>query len=400
MSVAKFNNGEQMMQYVNKKIDVLKKEHEEEVKETYYLGREYTVEEYEQIIDELQQKLRNIPEFESNGFISSSDLRREYLNNCAREINYVKEDLSKCLKFQQYIEERKQQLMKTPCNTEMIACNLMEYIKKQVKYYHQDILTEYYDMFVAKVKTLIPSNKDYEATIKSVYMNKNGKKAMQLLNSFADRLITVLSTIAFGVRNLEIKGTIKEFKDVESLMKNKITLVIRYIYDCVYNFIKSEIDCVPNEQLACSAFVKTYTESLMGSMNNAIVNRLPLILDDEFNQRIENFKADLRENPALKVMIKSSDVETKSIVNEGPIVEEVEDESTLVIPNEKPTLEKFIESLPNIPIELNELTKMYNQYFGVNISNNSLSKIKDFRNNFDVSRKCVNKSKKTFYTKK
>ena len=183
-------------------------------------------------------------------------------------------------------------------------------------------------------------------------------------------------------------------------MQNKITLVIRYIYDCVYNFIKSEIDCVPNEQLACSAFVKTYTESLMGSMNNAIVNRLPLILDDEFNQRIENFKADLRENPALKVMIKSSDVETKSIVNEGPIVEEVEDESTLVIPNEKPTLEKFIESLPNTPIELSELTKMYNQYFGVNISNNSLSKIKDFRNNFDVSRKCVNKSKKTFYTKK
>ena len=141
----------------------------------------------------------------------------------------------------------------------------------------------------------------------------------------------------------------------------------------------------------------------MGSMNNAIVNRLPAVLDEEFIERIQNLKEDLKENPVLKVMIKSnSDVEMKAIVNEGPIVEEVEEveESVLIIPNERPTIEKFIESLPNTPIELSELTKMYNQYFGVNISNNSLSKIKDFRNNFDVSRKCVNKSKKTFYTKK
>ena len=409
MSVVKFNNDEQMMQYINSKIDLLKKEHEEEVKNTYYLGKEYTVEEYEQMIDELQQKTRNIPEFESNQYISASDLKQEYLRNCIREINYVKEDLSKCLKFKQYIEERKQQLLKTPRNTDMITNNLMEYIKKQVKYYHQDILTEYYDMFIAKVKTLIPDDKDYEKTIKNVYMNKNGKKSMQLLNSFADRLITALCNISFGVRNLEIKGSIKGFKDVESLMKNKITLVISYIYDCVYNFIKSEIDFIPDEQLTCSAFVKTYTESLMGSMNNAIVNRLPSVLDEEFNQRIQNLKEDLSENPALKVMIKSDDVERKSIVDEGPIVEEVDEaqgagaiglEPAFVIPNEKPTLEKFIESLPNTPIELSELTNMYNQYFSVNISNNSLSKIKDFRNHFDVNRKCINKSKKTFYTKK
>lgn len=412
MSVVKFSNDEQrvelavqntLMQYVNKQIDLLKREHEEEVKDTYYLGKEYTVEEYEQIIDELQQKTRNIPEFESNEYISASDLKQEYLRNCAREINYVKEDLSKCLKFKQYIEERKQQLMKTPRNEEMIVNNLIEYIKKQVKYYHQDILTEYYDMFVAKVNALIPNDKDYERTIKSVYTNKNGKKAMQLLNSFSDRLISVLSNIAFGFRNVEIKGSLKGFKDVERLIKNKITSVINGIYDCVYNFIKSEIDCIPNEQLTCSAFVKTYTESLMGSMNNAIVNRLPAVLDEEFNQRIQNLKEDLRENPALKVMIKShEDVEMKAIAKDGPIVEEVEEveEPTLVIPNEKPTLEKFIESLPNTPIEISELTTMYNQYFGVNISNNSLSKIKDFRNHFDVSRKCVNKSKKTFYTKK
>ena len=66
MSVVKFNNDEQMMQYVNSQIDLLKKEHEEEVKNTYYLGKEFSVEEYEQMIDELQQKTRNIPEFESN----------------------------------------------------------------------------------------------------------------------------------------------------------------------------------------------------------------------------------------------------------------------------------------------------------------------------------------------
>ena len=123
MSVVKFNNDEQMMQYINSKIDLLKKEHEEEVKNTYYLGKEYTVEEYEQMIDELQQKTRNIPEFESNQYISASDLKQEYLRNCIREINYVKEDLSKCLKFKQYIEERKQQLLKTPRNTCLLYTN-------------------------------------------------------------------------------------------------------------------------------------------------------------------------------------------------------------------------------------------------------------------------------------
>ena len=56
MSIVKINNEEQFIKFVDNKINVLHKEHEEDVKKTYYLKKEYSVEEYEKMIEDLYEK--------------------------------------------------------------------------------------------------------------------------------------------------------------------------------------------------------------------------------------------------------------------------------------------------------------------------------------------------------
>ena len=301
----------------------------------------------------------------------------------------------------------------------MLTENLIEYIKKQVNYYHRDLMLEYFDMFVEKVKGMVPKDKNYDSTIKSIYRNRNGKKAMEILDSFADKLMSALTTISYGFKNMKIDGTMKEsqggkaflpYRTVEDLMKNKFTNLIEKIYNCIFHFIKDEIECIPgDDELTSSEFVKIYAESLMGNMNNAIINNLPAILDDEFSDRIEYLKEDLSANVVIK-SISYGNNEQAIKASTKPVVEEIEDDNeqsanVVVISKVNPekkkaismNLENFIESLPNDYIELKELTEMYNKFFGVNISTLSLGKLKGFKENFEIKRKTVNKVKSTYY---
>lgn len=456
MSIVKINNEEQFLKFVDNKINVLHKEHEEDVKKTYYLKKEYSVEEYEKIIEDLYEKIRHPPVFKSDNeaqradakasYITPLQIKEEYIKNIEEEIKLVRSDLSKALGYQQYVNEERQRLMKIPRNNEMLTENLIEYIKKQVNYYHRDLMLEYFDMFVEKVKGMVPKDKNYDSTIKSIYRNRNGKKAMKILDSFADKLISALTTISYGFRNIKIKpygqdaehhGTMKEtqngkafmpYRTVEDLMKNKFTNIIEKIYNCIYNFIKNEIECIPgDDELTSSEFVKIYAESLMGNMNNAIINNLPAILDDEFSDRIEYLKEDLSANVVIKSISYGNNEQARPMVaapraikaSTKPVVEEIEDETygrgtschneqsanVVVIPKVNPenkksismNLENFIESLPDDYIELKELTEMYNKFFGVNISTLSLGKLKGFKENFEIKRKTVNKVKSTYY---
>ncbi len=456
MSIVKINNEEQFIKFVDNKINVLHKEHEEDVKKTYYLKKEYSVEEYEKIIEDLYEKIRHPPVFKSDNeaqradakasYITPLQIKEEYIKNIEEEIKLVRSDLSKALGYQQYVNEERQRLMKIPRNNEMLTENLIEYIKKQVNYYHRDLMLEYFDMFVEKVKGMVPKDKNYDSTIKSIYRNRNGKKAMKILDSFADKLISALTTISYGFRNIKIEPygqdaehhvTMKEaqngkafmpYRTVEDLMKNKFTNIIEKIYNCIYNFIKDEIECIPgDDELTSSEFVKIYAESLMGNMNNAIINNLPAILDDEFSDRIEYLKEDLSANVVIKSISYGNNEQARPMVaapraikaSTKPVVEEIEDETygrgtschneqsanVVVIPKVNPenkkaismNLENFIESLPDDYIELKELTEMYNKFFGVNISTLSLGKLKGFKENFEIKRKTVNKVKSTYY---
>ena len=60
----------------------------------------------------------------------------------------------------------------------------------------------------------------------------------------------------------------------------------------------------------------------------------------------------------------------------------------------------FLDLIPNEPIELNELVKRYNNYFGVNISSRSFALLKPVKDSFTKDRSLISGKRITTYIKK
>lgn len=397
---------------INDKLNKLIEEHNKYVKLNYYLHKELTNEEYIQLIREIDEKMS----FPPKKYRYNQLLRETYINQCKEELELIKRDQQRSIDFHLYLQQRKNELSKYPINNDMVISNLSEYIGKRVNYYYKDLVDSYFDMFVEKISKLCPRDKDYTKTITNVYRNKNSKRAMNIIYELIHKVEITLINIIMNLKN----STVVEYYKIQEMIKNLCENLILFTHTLIYNFIERKLDYIDDEEMNDSKAVKIYSEQVMSQLNNTLINELPEELTEELNERFKNKTEDfsIRWKNTFSVDFNSSCKqeleESTDVLNQNKQIIEINHQPLIAekielcpSPNEiydkdseTKSIESFINHLPQEKISINDLVMMYNNYFNGNITTIGLSKIKGFRNHFDITSKKINGKKITFYMKK
>lgn len=448
----------EMTVYVERKLDSFMKQHELDVKLNYYLHREYSSNEYNEMIREIEEKMENPPkekitptddmiliETENANplYVSTEDeilfdedikekkrillqnkkrelekmLREAYINDCKHQIKLIEHDMKKSEDFRIFYTAKKRELENYPKNIEEVIVELRNYIIKEINYYHKDLVDSYFEMFVDKIDKLCPDDKDYTKTISSVYRCKNSKKAMDIIWHFFDIMKTSLITLSMNIKRCKSE----EYYKMYMLLKTEFKKLIDTMHLTIYNFIKMQIDYIDEEsEMSNSQVVKIYSESCMSQLNQALISDLPSLLDEEFKiriqDRIENLEyiwkqqigyefncsksisRDEREVVSELHEPKSNVINTIVEINNKPLVAKVV-KKQIITPTLNISIESFLETLPNESIEVNDLTEMYNKYFGTNVTPRGFGMLKFIKDSFTKVTKVVCGKKITYYLK-
>lgn len=389
-----------VQKFVNDKLAKLDEEHKQYVKESYYLHAEYTNNEYEEMISEIEEKMMRPPK-STDEFTTTEMLRTAWVNDCKREIESIRRDMKRAEDYRMYRQQKEVELDRYPKSNDGVIRNLRDYINEKINYYHKDLVDSYFDMFVDKVQKICPKDKDYTRTIGSVYQNKNSKKAMGILTKFFDTMRNELLKLSLNVKGVQSDL----YFTMEQLLKSQFLKLIERVHTIIYDFIQMKIDYIDEEdEMSDSRAVKVYAENCMCQLNEMLMKELPVLLDEEFKIAIEDRIEDLSYRWKEQIGYEFGKSQ-KMIEQERTTVVEINDKSLVAEVIEKPeevkevSIDSFIETLPNDEIEINELVEMYNNYFGTTKTAVGFGKLKDIKDRF--TKKIVRKSQKkiTYYQK-
>ena len=394
------------------KINKLIEEHKQFVLANNFLHKEFSVNEYQQMIKDIEEKMLNPPEDKikpTDEFTTRQMLKDAYVNLCKREIELLNRDMKRLNDFNSFIESEKIKASKYPKSTDDVIRNMKEFINEKISYYHKDLISSYFDMFVDKVKNLTKKDKDYTKTIESVYRCKNSKTAMNIILKFMDSMKNSLIKMSMNIKNSESI----EFYKMESILKSQCLKLIKKIHYVIYKFIEQQINYIDDEEeMNDSKVVKLYAESCISQLNQVMMKELPEILNEEFSICIEDRMEDLSyiwrnqigcdfvKNKSLtqNVVTKAQDEETTIVeINNKPLVAEVIEVKTQ---DKNKDFNSFLDLIPNESVEVNELTEMYNNYFGVNISSRGFGMLKLVKDSFTKESKIIKGKRVTTYKKK
>lgn len=375
--------------YVENRIQKLMKEHDEVVKEQYYLHKELTDEEYNKLINDLEIRMHNVPEEylkPTNPYTTEKQIQEQWQLMCIKEKGLIERDMKRMHEFKVFIESERKKLMAVPTNSIKLTSNLRDYISKQIHYYYKDIYVTYYDMFHDKIMHLCPESKDYSKTIKSVYDMKQSKKATKILNEFFDKLKSFLYNLVSKFNDIDTNT--QTYMMIEKFMKEKMNSFLMAFDILIGDFIEKQLNYIDDEQMDNSKVAKQYCEHVMAEMNKSLMSDLPEVLNQELNIRCEDFydsfvwyfsnKIDLNslrinkeETPEPKVAQRAAREAVKALT--APVIE-VKSEKSFI---------QFLDSLPDEFIECNELVSKYNEYFGTSYSNVGFGKLKLIKDSFE-----------------
>lgn len=145
----------------------------------------------------------------------------------------------------------------------------------------------------------------------------------------------------------------------------------------------------------------------MSQLNQALISELPQLLDEEFKiriqDRIENLEYVWKQqigyefNNSKQILNDESKVAIVEI-NNKPLVAEVV-KKQINTPTLTVSIESFLETIPNESIEVNDLTEMYNKYFGTNVTTRGFGMLKFIKDSFNKETKVVRGKRITYYLK-
>ena len=398
------NSVQRLEQYKTKVMNKYLSEHSEHVAKHYFLHKELTEEEYNQCINDLEECLLHPPEK-----YNTNELIQSYKDSVQHEILLIKRDQEQTRNFNIFLKEKEEELNQYPTNNSKLLSNLSKYITTRSNYYLKDLFDSYFDMFVEKVTNLCPEDKDYNKTIRSVYTCRHSRKATDSISNIFHKITTTFNSMIQYLNHSPLTC----YYTIQKLLEKEFDSLLSVAHTLIYNFISNRLDCYDDEPMNDSRAVKAFCEMIMSDLNNDLINILPVELGEELSircqDRIEDIDVTFQNQFSISLVnlkpLESptnlkpleSPVNQKQLTISPVIQEKVNQPETR---RTKPTLESFIENLPLTPIELSTLTERYNQTFDTNLSPNSLSKLKNFRQHFDVTRKNINGKSATIYTKK
>ena len=392
------NSVQRLEQYKTNIMNKYRSEHNEHVAKHYFLHKELTEEEYNQCINDLEECLLHPPEK-----YNTAELVKSYKDSVQHEILLIKRDQEQTRNFNIFLREKEDELNQYPTNNSKLLSNLSKYITTRSNYYLKDLFDSYFDMFVEKVTNLCPEDKDYNKTIRSVYTCRNSRKATDSISNIFHKITTTFNSMIQYLNHSPLTC----YYTIQKLLEKEFDSLLSVAHTLIYNFISNRLDCYDDEPMNDSRAVKAFCEMIMSDLNNDLINILPVELGEELSIRCQDRIEDI--DVTFQQRFSISLVNLKPLESLEPPANQKQLTITPIIQEKvnqpetrrtKPTLESFIENLPLTPIELSILTERYNQTFETNLSPNSISKLKNFREHFDVTRDRTNGKNITIYTKK
>lgn len=393
----------QIKAIVDKKINALIKQHEEEISgktsefTKNWFGKEFTLEEYKEMIAKSEEALHKIPpEY------STPEMRIAYQNTVEKEIEYIKQDMQRMLDFKDYLRREERRIYEEyPLNIYQLIDNVKRYIKNRILYYQKEITTEYYESFKDKVMKLYPKDgKDYSRTVSLIFRTKTSKKSMDVIYNFFEMLENKLNVAVsmFGNYN----GN--EYGKLQQLLKSIVEKTIEHFYFVITDFLIEYINCIDDGEMTDSQTVRTYAEYCIREMNAALLKDLPDILNNAMYEKFEDMIETLKYRSNELLGFNVSKIEDKAHTREAessPSITYSEESSDVevVITKPKRDFNDFLKTIGNEAIVADDLVRLYNNYFGVNVNIESLSKKAEFKEHFNVKRVMRSGKKVRVYVK-
>ena len=371
--------------YVENRIHKLMKEHDEVVKEQYYLHKELTDEEYNKLINDLEMRQYNVPEEylkPTNPYTTEKQICDEWKLMCIKEKGLIERDMKRMHEFKAFIESERKKLMTVPTNSLKLTSNLRDYITKQIHYYYKDIYVTYYDMFHEKIINLCPKSKDYSKTIKSVYDMKQSKKATKILNEFFDKLKAFLYNLVSKFNDIDTNT--QTYMLIEKFMTEKMNSFLMTFDIIIGDFIEKQLNYIDDDTMDNSKIAKQYCEHVMAEMNKSFMTDLPEILNQELSIRCEDFYDSFIWYFSNKIDLNSLRINKEETPEENITESKVKSLTVSIVEVKKEkSFIQFLDSLPDEFIECNELVSKYNEYFGTSYTNKGFGNLKVIKDSFD-----------------
>lgn len=239
---------------------------------------------------------------------------------------------------------------------------------------------------------MCPDDDNYDGTIKSVYQEKESQKVINLFNSLTNRLIDGFTKLLKSIGSNELYSQdIKRFDTLTKLVREIDNTCEKIYMQTIIDSIDNKINQYPSNQMTTSLLVKSYSRTLMTNINSYIIKELSKEIDDEI------------KNSFIKIYELMNHIMPKTYSTETNDECEPNDENKPMILSKQPiivekTLDDFINSLPNEPADINQLTELYNKFFTDKIiTSRSLGVLLTQSNKFNKTRITINGKKTTCY---
>ena len=188
------------------------------------------------------------------------------------EIKPFIRDKLRTIDFEERFEARRKELeIKYYQPTKYATTEVVKYINDS----HQEMLDFIFESFVDKVKKLCPEDKDYEQTIKSVYDNKYSQKVIDVFESLRGNLLRTFTEL--------IKACDNPLKLSDTLQMKMFNL-----YADMEGEIEDLINTQPDKQMSSSRLVKSYSQSLLSSIHQFIINVLSKMIQERLQEIFED----------------------------------------------------------------------------------------------------------------
>lgn len=294
------------------------------------------------------------------------DIKRELENT----INDLVEWKEYCLEKAKKEEEKIMiEYLKCPHSNDDVIRHLQEFVREKINNEYTIILDEYYSMYEGKFNEI--SRNKYTKTIKCVFKDQSSIKVIKAFSNhnklLQNKLNCIISQIQFNKEDLALDL-------IEKTLKGSFNKFIGDHFTMIYEFLYKNIKTIADSsaEFENSIAIKNYAQSIVKQINETMINNLPQFLEERFNDYIETFME--------KIGVRTNDhQETVKVITMS--------------------MGSFLLTIPEGEIEINELVKMYNNYFGSNLNSVGFSKIKGVRELFNKKSRKEKGKYLTYYIK-
>ena len=375
---------------------------------------ELTIEEYDKIISNLEENFDEITYNKSDSKAGSSEELKKYSQQLILEkIERNKLERKELIDFNNKLIKLRLELENYYTYP---VDNLLDEIIRYINSQQQQLIDTIFQEFVGKIMKMCPEDKDYEQTIKSIYIGRQSKKVIDLFGELTNKLINYFTEIIHKIGDNEIFSTnYNNYKELMKLKNSFKNIVSEIYYSTITAEIYYKIEQFPEKEMNNSSLVKSYSQSLLSQLNEFIIHNIPSKIEVQLKYyftQIYKVKFDSKAGSSDNKV--GNKAENKPIIEEKtinkPIIEEIEeidnsskdsnDNINQISENksttkELKTIDTFIDTLSFELIEVNHLTELFNEYFTKTANAKEIGKI--LKDNVRIN-KLIKKLKGKKYT--